>query len=63
MASLLRLIPSKLSRVVPAHNLNSFGRAGQRNGGHWNAMYATVNRFLSSGKRHRNIGISAHIDR
>ena len=68
MASLLRLLPSKGARVLPSNNsmsmgINVFGKS--HNLHNWKSALSTtvVDRFFSSNTKHRNIGISAHIDR
>jgi len=56
MASLLRLLPSvKANRILPQGNKSFIGS-------NWGALSTTSTRFFSSDTKHRNIGISAHID-
>jgi elongation factor G len=70
MASLLRLLPSRAGRVLPTTPINASNNAGSMlkkfsspiGGNHWNALSTTAGRFFSSQTKHRNIGISAHID-
>mmetsp|Transcript_10351 Transcript_10351/g.12008 ORF Transcript_10351/g.12008 Transcript_10351/m.12008 type:complete len:754 (-) Transcript_10351:134-2395(-) len=66
MSSLFRLLPGKAVRVLPSNNagLNKLSLCGNR-GILSTSTTANLNfgsRFFSSKTKHRNIGISAHID-
>ena len=73
MASLLRLLPSKAARhnngggvhmMKKLSSLSSVQLTSTVGIGYnpWSAL-TTANRFFSAETKHRNIGISAHIDR
>lgn len=71
MTSLLRLLPSRTSRVLAnaSANANANVNANANHGRHWGSLSASLAnctsnrfRFFSSETKHRNIGISAHID-
>ena len=65
MASTMRLLSSRARNMFSNRGMSKISPeifAPQKN--HWSGILSTTaNRFFSADTKHRNIGISAHIDR